>query len=74
MFFTGLGEKMMPGSVLGCAENRINTMVFVRFHFLTYLVHWLISNRLLDVPLVVFRVPWTHFSDLWGSGGRSENR
>ena len=32
-FLVGLGEKMMPGSVVGCAENIINTVVFVRFHF-----------------------------------------
>ena len=24
-----LGEKMMPGSVVGCVENIINTMAFV---------------------------------------------
>ena len=48
----GLGEKMVPGSVVGCVENIVNTVVFVRFHFLTYLVNWLISNRLLDVFLV----------------------
>ena len=32
-FFVGLGQKMMPGSVVGCAGNIINTVVFVRFHF-----------------------------------------
>ena len=57
----GLGEKMVPGSVVGCVENVVNTVVFVRFHFFTYLVNWLISNRLLDVFLVVFLVPWAHF-------------
>ena len=31
-FLVGLGEKMMPGSVVGCAENKVNTSVFVRFH------------------------------------------
>ena len=45
----GLGVKMVPGSVVGCAENIINTVVFVRFHFFTYLVNWLIFNRLLGV-------------------------
>ena len=59
-FFMGLGEKMIPGSVVGCVENIVNTVVFVRFHFFTYLVNWLISNRLLEVFLV-FWVPWTHF-------------
>ena len=34
-FLVGLGEKMMPGSVVGCVENIVNTMVFVRFHFFT---------------------------------------
>ena len=53
-FLVGLGQKMMPGSVVGCAENIVNTMVFVRFHFFTYSVNWMISNRLLDVFLVVF--------------------
>ena len=47
-FLVGLGEKMVPGSVVGCVENMINTLVFVRFHFFTYLVNWLISNRLLE--------------------------
>ena len=60
-FLVGLGEKMVPGSVVGCVENRINTVVFVRFHFFTYLVNWLISNRLLDVFWVDFGVPWAYF-------------
>jgi len=33
-FLVVLGQKMMPGSVVGCAENIVNTVVFVRFHFL----------------------------------------
>ena len=57
----GLGQKMIPGSVVGRAENIIDIVVFVRFHFFTYSVNWMISNRLLDVFLVAFRVPWTHF-------------
>ena len=60
-FLMGLGEKMVPRSVVGCVENIINTVVFVRFDFFTYLVNWLISNRLLGVFFVVFWVPWTHF-------------
>ena len=60
-FLMGLGEKMVPGSVVGCVENIINTMVFVRFHFFTCLVNWLISNRLLGVYLVGFWVPWADF-------------
>ena len=56
-----LGEKMVPGSVVGCVENIVNTVVFVRFHFFTYLVNWLISNRLFGVYLVFFGVPWAHF-------------
>jgi len=55
-FLVGLGQKMMPGSVVGCAENIANTMVFVRFHFFTYAVNWIISNRLLDVFLIAFWV------------------
>ena len=43
-FLVGLGGKIVPGSVVGCAENIVNSMVFVRFHFFTYLVNWLISN------------------------------
>ena len=62
MFFSRFGEKMIPGSVLGCAENIVKTMVFVRFHFFTYLVSWLISNQLFDVFLVGFGLPCT-FSD-----------
>ena len=60
-FLMGLGEKIVPGSVVGCVENMTNTMVFVRFHFFTYLVNWLISNRLLGVFLVGLWVPWAHF-------------
>ena len=60
-FLVGLGEKMVPGSVVGCVENIVNTMVFVRFHFFTYLANWLISNRLLGVFLAGFWVPWAHF-------------
>ena len=57
----GLGEKMVPGSVVGCVENIVNTLVFVRFHFSMYLVNWLISNRLLGVFLVACWVNWAHF-------------
>ena len=60
-FLVGLGEKMVPGSVVGCVQNMINTMVFVRVHFFTCLVNWLISNRLLGVFLVACWVPWAHF-------------
>ena len=53
MFFDRfLGEKMVPRSVVGCVENILNIVVFVRFHFFTYLVNCLISNRLLGVFLV----------------------
>ena len=52
---------MTPGFVIRCVENAINTLVFVRFHFSTYLVNWLIFNRLLGVFLVGFWVPWAHF-------------
>ena len=61
MFLAGLDEKMMPGSVVGCVGNKANTEVLVRFHFFTYLVNWMISNRLWDVLLVAFWVPWIHF-------------
>ena len=70
-FLVGLDQKMIPGSVVGCVENITNTMVFVRFHFFTYLVNWVISNRLLDVFLIAFWVPWTHFFlflRVWGVG------
>ena len=43
-FLVGLVEKTILGSVVGCPENMINTLVFVRFHFFTYLVNWMISN------------------------------
>ena len=56
-----LGEKMIPGFVVRCVKNTVNTMVFVRFHFFTYSVNWMISNRLLDVFLVAFWIPWAHF-------------
>ena len=60
-FFVGLGEEMTPESEVGCAENIVNTVVFVRFHFFTCLVNWSISNRLLDVFLVACWVPWADF-------------
>ena len=60
-FLVGLGQKMIPGSVVGCAANIVNTVVFSRFHFCTYSVNWMISIRLLDVFLVAFGVPWTQF-------------
>ena len=60
-FLMGLGVKMVPGSVVGCVENIVNAVVFVRFYFFTYLVNWLIFNRLLGVFLVGFGVPWAHF-------------
>jgi hypothetical protein len=60
-FFVGVGQKMMPGSGVGCAEKGTNTLVFVRFDFFTYLVNWMISNRLLHAFLIVFGVPGTHF-------------
>ena len=47
-FLVGLGQKMMPGSVVRCAENIVNTMVFVRFHLFTYSVNWMIFKRLWD--------------------------
>ena len=43
-FLVGLGKKMILGSVGGCSENIINTIVFARFHFFTCLVNWMISN------------------------------
>ena len=44
-----------------CIENIANTTVFVVFHFFRYLVNWMTSNRLSDVFLVAFWVPWAHF-------------
>ena len=59
-FLVGLDGKVILRSVVGCAENMINTLVLVGFHFFTYSVNWMISNRLLDVFLVAFWVPWAH--------------
>ena len=70
-FLLDLAEKMMPGSVVGRAENIANAAVFVRFHFLRYLMNWMIFNWFLDVFLVVFWVPWSHFFRfllVWGVG------
>ena len=53
-FLMGLGEKMVPGSVVGCVENIINTVVFVRFHCFTYFVNWLISILLFGIFFVFF--------------------
>ena len=60
-FLMGLGEKMVPESVVGCVEKMINTIVLMRFHFFRYLVNWLISNRLLGVYLVGFWIPCFNF-------------
>ena len=70
MFFSGFGWEMVPGSVVGCVANMINTVVFVRFHFFTYLVNWMISNWLLDAFWIAFldTLPGLTCSDLWGSG------
>ena len=57
----GLGEERSPGSVLGCTEDIINTMVLVRVRFFTYSVSWMTSNRLLDDFLGVLWVAWAHF-------------
>ncbi len=48
----GLGEEMTPGSVVGCAENIVNTEVFVRFHFFTYLVNWMMISNLFFCSLL----------------------
>ena len=61
MFFGDLGKELPAGSVVGRAENIINTVVFVRFHFFTCLVNWMLSNRLWDVFLIAFWVPWADF-------------
>ena len=60
-FLVGLSEEMMPGSGVGCAENILNAMVFVRFQFFTYLVNWMIYNRFLDAFFVALGVPGTNF-------------
>ena len=60
-FLVGLGQEMIPGSVVGWAENVANIAVFVRFHLFTYSVNWMISNRLLDAFLEAFWVPWVQF-------------
>ena len=44
MFLVGLSEEMIPGSDVGCVQDMTNTVVFVRFHFSTYLVNWMISD------------------------------
>ena len=73
-FLVSLGQKMMPGSVVGCVENMINTVVFVRFHFFTYSVNWMISNRLLGVFLIAFWIPCSLFLICEGLESSSENR
>ena len=59
-FLVGLGQKMMPGSVVGCAENIVNALVFVGCFF-THVVTWMTSSGLLDIFLVALGVPGTHF-------------
>ena len=60
-FLVGSGGEMTPESEVGCAENIVNTVVFVRFHFFTYLVNWMIYNRVWDFFLVAFWVHWADF-------------
>ena len=75
MLFSGFGSEMITGSVVGYAENIINTMAFVSFHFFTYSVNWMISNRLLDVFLIAFLGTLGSLSLIFeGLGCRSENR
>ena len=70
-----LGEKMVAGSVVGCAENIINTMVFVRFHFLH------VCSELVGIQST-FGCLFSRFLGTLGSlflifeglGSRSENR
>ena len=74
-FLVGLGQKMMPGSVVGCVENIVNTMVFVRFHFFTYLVNWMITSQLWDVFFNSFLGTLDSlFLIFEGLGSRSENQ
>ena len=61
LFVMVLDEGIASGSVAGCIDNKIIAVVSVTFRFFTCLVNWMISNRLLDVFLVAFWVPWTHF-------------
>ena len=62
-FFVSLGEEMTAESVAVCAENIINAMVFLRFHFFRYLVNWVIFHRLLDVFWVALGYLGLTFSD-----------
>ena len=60
-FLVGLGEKMVPGSVDGCVENIVNTVVFVKFHFFTYFSELVDIRLTVGVFLLAFWVLWGHF-------------
>ena len=55
--------KFHANLVLGCAETAINTMVFMSFHFFSYLRIWVSSGRILDSILVAFWCLGVTFSD-----------
>ena len=62
--------EMIPESEVGCAENIANTVVFVRFHFFTYFVNLLISNRLLGVFHFHYsRFMWDYSRFIWQAFG-----
>ena len=60
-FLVGLVEKMVPGSVVGCAENIVNTMVFIKSHFFTYFSELVDIRLTVGVFLLAFGVLWAHF-------------
>ena len=70
----GLGENI-PGSVVECVGNFVKCIGFIRFHFFTYLVNWMISNRLVDLFSSSCFIPRAFFSFLrvWGVGSKIDD-
>jgi hypothetical protein len=58
VFFIGAGCGNATRMVVGCVGNLLNIVVLVRFHFLSYLVNWMMFNRLLELFFVAF---WVSF-------------
>ena len=71
VFFSGFGWGNDTRICSRMCWKHCSDVAFVRFHFFTYLVNWMISSRLLDVCLAAFWVHWAHFFwflRVWGVG------
>ena len=71
----GFGTSLLRGfsrkcCLLGeavCAENIVNTIVFIRFHFISKIASLVSPGRVWDLIWDVFGDLWEHFGGLGGS-------